>query len=371
MYREILYIYFMLFQLPDHDTLYTALVARDASYEGRIYVGVKTTGIFCRLTCPARNPLSKNCVFYETVAECIQAGLRPCKRCHPLAPAADSDPAIQTLLKALESNPARRWSEGDIISMGFDPSTVRRNFKRQYGITFLEMARAARMRDGLQAMKNGGRVIDAQLDAGFSSPSAFRAAFAKMLGTTPASFSNSGHLLADWIDTPLGAMIAVSDKSALHLLEFADRKALPRELNKLRAQAKGQIGFGRHAPTDQVEAELTDFFAARSERFDVPLALHGPQFTCEVWRVLRDIPAGQTRSYGDIARELGRPTAARAVARANGANQIAIVIPCHRVIGADGSLTGYGGGLWRKQKLIELEQQFNQTGAINPPDLIG
>ena len=115
----------MLFQLPDHDTLYEALVARDPVYDGRAYVGVSTTGIFCRLTCPARKPKSGNCQFFDTVAGCLEAGFRPCKRCHPLAPAAESDEAVQTLLKAYEIEPARRWSENDIIRLGFDPSTVR------------------------------------------------------------------------------------------------------------------------------------------------------------------------------------------------------------------------------------------------------
>ncbi len=348
----------MLFKLPDQDTLYTALIARDAAYDGRAYVGVTSTGIFCRLTCPARKPKPKNCQFYGTIGECIESGFRACKRCHPMAPAGETDPAIQTLLKALEDDPARRWGEGDIVGLGFDPSTIRRSFKRNFGMTFLEMARQRRLRDGFTTLSDGGRVIDAQLDAGFSSPSAFRAAFAKLLGTTPASFTGDALLRAEWIETPLGAMIAVSDKSALHLLEFADRKALPNELQKLRKLAHGEIGIGRHPPTDQVEAELTLFFAAKSDRFSVPLALHGSEFTRSVWRALRDIPAGVTRSYSEIANTINRPTATRAVAQANGANQIAIVIPCHRVIGADGSLTGYGGGLWRKQKLIELERRI-------------
>ena len=345
----------MLFQLPDRDTLYGALLARDPAYEGRAYVGVSSTGVFCRLTCTARNPKPENCRFFGSVAECLEAGFRPCKRCHPLGPAAEADPAVQTLLKALENQPARRWSEDDVVRLGFDPSSVRRSFKRHFGTTFLEMARRARLRDGVETLSGGGRVIDAQLNAGFSSPSAFRSAFAKLLGTAPGNFARDALLKADWIDTPLGAMIAICDKSALHLLEFADRKALPNELKKLRKQARGDLGLGRTAPMEQIEAELTSFFDGKGEDFTVPLALHGTAFTRDVWRALRNIPAGETRSYSDIARRIGRPTATRAVARANGANQIAIVIPCHRVIGADGSLTGYGGGLWRKQKLIELE----------------
>ncbi len=345
----------MLFKLPDHATLYRALVAKDRRYDGRAYVGVTSTGIFCRIPCPARTPKPENCRFYETVQECIAAGFRPCKRCHPLGPAADQDPAIQTLLTALAKRPEYRWGEADIIRLGFDPSTIRRSFKRHFGVTFLEMARTARLRSGVKTLSNGGRVIDAQLDAGFDSPSAFRHAFARLLGAAPASFKDNAMLQADYIDTPLGAMVAVCDRTHLHMLEFADRKALPAELARLRNHARGNIGFGRYAPTDKIEAELGAFFDGNLRQFKTPLAMHGTPFTKSVWWALLDIPLGQTRSYSDIARTIGNPAAVRAVARANGANQIAIVIPCHRVIGADGSLTGYGGGLWRKQKLIELE----------------
>ena len=157
-------------------------------------------------------------------------------------------------------------------------------------------------------------------------------------------------------------MIAVADNTHLHLLEFADRKGVPGELKKLE-QAAGGIGIGETKITGQIAAELDAFFAGRSARFETPLKLHGSAFTRDVWRRLIEIPAGETRSYLDLANAIGNPNATRAVARANGANQIAIVIPCHRVIGADGSLTGYGGGLWRKQKLIELEQQYAKGHA--------
>ncbi len=347
----------MLFDLPSDDALYAALLARDPAFDGRAYVGVASTGIFCRLTCPARKPKRENCSFYNDVAACINAGFRPCKRCHPIAPEAEGDPTIQHLLDALDQDPTHRWSEADLTARGFDPSTVRRSFKRHFGVTFLDMARQRRLAHGFSALGQG-KVIDAQLDAGFDSPSAFRAAFAKLIGTAPNQFKSDAMLRADHIDTPLGSMIAVCDRQALHLLEFADRKALPRELQRLRKLTKGSIGVGRFDTTDQVSDQLNAYFSGRSDQFSVPLVLHGTVFTRQVWTVLRDIPAGQTRSYSDLARLIGAPNATRAVARANGANQIALIIPCHRVIGADGSLTGYGGGLWRKQRLIDIEKHY-------------
>lgn len=348
----------MLFDLPDHDTLYRALIERDDRFDGQAYVGVTSTGIFCRLTCPARKPRPENCRFFASVGACIEAGFRACKRCHPLAPMANADPAIATLLNALEERPEFRWRETDIEAMGFDLSTVRRSFKRQFGMTFLDMARHRRLRDGFEALTEGSKVIDAQLDAGFSSPSAFRAAFARLIGRAPGSLSTTRVLLADWIETPLGDMIAISSATHLHLLEFTDRKALKSEIATLEKAVKGRLGLGSHAPTDQIRAELEAFFAGQSATFTAPLALTGTPFARAVWAELQRIPPGVTKSYSQIAQQIGRPTATRAVARANGANQLALVIPCHRVIGADGSLTGYGGGLWRKQRLLELERHY-------------
>ncbi|MCY4180235.1 MAG: trifunctional transcriptional activator/DNA repair protein Ada/methylated-DNA--[protein]-cysteine S-methyltransferase [Litoreibacter sp.] len=348
----------MLFDLPDPDTLYKALLERDASYDGQVYVCVSSTGVFCRLTCPARKPKQENCTFLGTVGECIEAGYRACKRCHPLEPMALADPAIAALLAALDERPDYRWRESDIERMGFDLSTVRRSFKRQFGMTFLEMARQRRLRDGFEKLSQGGAVIEGQLEAGFDSASAFRSAFLKLLGKAPGTLSADPLLFADWVPTPLGDMIAVTSKSQLHLLEFIDRKALPKELEKLNNFAKGHLGIGRTEPAERIKEELSAFFQGSSSEFRTPLAYHGSQFSDAVWDALRQIPAGTTRSYSDIAASIGRPEAVRAVARANGANQIALVIPCHRVIGADGSLTGYGGGLWRKQKLLEIERKY-------------
>lgn len=342
--------------LPPAATLYAALVARDPAWDGRAFVGVTSTGIFCRLDCPARNPKPENCRFFATPAEAAAAGFRPCKRCHPLGP--EADPSIGALLQALAADPEGRWSETRIAALGFDPSTVRRAFRRHFGTTFLDLARQRRMAAGIKTLAAGGKVIEAQMEAGFDSPSAFRAAFARHLGVAPGTLAPDAMLRADWIDTPLGPMIAVADARALHLLEFVGRKALPAELKRLHAAAKGSLGIGRLAPHEQTAEDLTAYFEGRSARFTVPLALHGTPFTKKVWQALVEIPAGQTRSYSDVARAIGRPDAVRAVARANGANQIALIVPCHRVIGADGALTGYGGGLWRKQRLIEFERRF-------------
>lgn len=340
-----------------NDELYQALLARDAAFDGRAFVGVTSTGVFCRLSCPARKPKPENCRFFFSVADCIEAGFRACKRCSPMQPAALSDPVIADLLAELNKDPARRWSERDVQALGYDASTVRRAFQRHYGVTFLELSRLLRIRDGFATLAHKGPVLAAQHDSGFASGSGFRQAFARLLGITPGSLKQNALLRADWLSTPLGDMIAVASASHLHLLEFIDRKALPGELRRLRQAVAGDIGIGRFVIHDQAETELRAYFAGRCALFSTPLHQQGSPFQQQVWSALQQIPVGSTCSYGAIARQIGRPEAARAVARANGANQIALMVPCHRVVGADGALTGYGGGLWRKQKLLAIEQQ--------------
>lgn len=343
--------------LPPEDELYQALLRRDPGYEGRALVGVTSTGIYCRLTCPARKPKVQNCRWFADAQAAEAAGFRPCLRCHPRGAEAEGDRLVASLLAALRADPGRNWSEADLVAAGHDPSTVRRTFRRHFGRSFLAVAREQRLRAGVETLRKGAAVIDAQLDSGFDSASGFRAAFTRLFGQAPARM-REGCALADWIDTPLGGMIAVADEDALHLLEFTDRKVLAEGLRRLSAILGGRIGLGRTAIHDHIEAELGAYFAAHSGRFDTPIALHGTEFQRSVWQGLLAIPAGETRSYAQLAAAVGRPRAVRAVAAANANNRLAVIVPCHRVIGSDGSLTGYAGGLWRKQKLIEIERKL-------------
>ncbi len=175
------------------------------------------------------------------------------------------------------------------------------------------------------------------------------------LGQAPHVLTGQAELAASWIDTPLGGMVCVTDPDRMHLLEFTDRRALPTEMRRLSKAAHGRIGLGRTAMTDRVESQLAAYFAKENRGFDLALAQHGTPFQRLVWAELMRIPMGETLSYSELARRMGRADATRAIARANGANQIAVVIPCHRLLGADGALTGYGGGLWRKEALLRHE----------------
>lgn len=350
----------MLPLLPSDDVLYAALISRDPSFEGLAYVGVTTTGIFCRLSCACRKPMRENCLFYASAQECVAAGFRPCRRCRPLEPLGQAHPVVAELMAALEGEPGRRWSEADIAARGLDPSTVRRLFKQHLGVTFLDLARRYRVKTGATAVAMGDRVTDAQMEAGFESASGFRAAFIRALGHAPANLDDDAPLRADWVDSPLGPLLLVADRHALHLLEFFDRKGLPAELRTLERKTRSAVGLGTTAPMEQVREELRAYFAGESSTFQTPLAVAGSPFTRAVWNALQSIPAGETRSYQAVAIAIGKPTAVRAVARANGANSIGILIPCHRVIGMDGDLTGYGGGLWRKRWLLDHERRFAQ-----------
>ncbi|MGB7404425.1 MAG: trifunctional transcriptional activator/DNA repair protein Ada/methylated-DNA--[protein]-cysteine S-methyltransferase [Pacificimonas sp.] len=338
------------------DRLYDALLASDASHEGQVWVCVTTTGIFCRLNCSARKPKRENCIFERRLSDCLDAGFRPCKRCRPLD--APRHPVIGPLLKRLDAEPERRWRENDLVALGHDPSTVRRAFRRHFGMTFIQVARARRL--GLVSAKLAAEdaVIEAQLDAGYESGSGFRAAVERALGTAPAKLRGQGTLSADWLETPIGLMLAIADDDRLHLLEFNDRKCLPREIEKLVGRTGQAVAMRRNDVIEAIDAALTAYFAGEGPLPPLPVGDHGTAFERSVWDQLVRIPLGETRSYGEIAKALGKPTATRAVARANGANQLALLLPCHRVIGADGTLTGYAGGLWRKRWLLEHERRM-------------
>ena len=220
----------------------------------------------------------------------------------------------------------------------------------------VEYARARRMGLAMKQIRAGNSVIDTQLSAGYESSSGFRDAFSRIMGATPTLLKNNNLLKAAWLDTRLGPMIAISDEDVLYLLEFVDRRGLEREIEKLRLKTKLAIIPGHTQPIKLIEKELQLYFEGKLVEFKTPLFFLGSSFQKQVWEELKKIPYGETRSYADIAKAIGKPSAFRAVAQANGANQIAIVIPCHRVINTNGELGGYGGGLIRKQWLITHER---------------
>ena len=213
---------------------YQALLDKNPEYEGIFYVGVKTTSVFCRPTCPARKPKFENCEFFETAQEALLASFRPCKRCRPLSHPNQVSELVATLVNAVEANPEKRWKERDFQELSVDASTARRQFKKRFGMTFVEYARARRMGIAMKQIREGDSVIDAQLDAGYESSSGFKDAFSRIMGAAPTRLGDHHTLKASWLDTRLGPMIAIGDEEALYLLEFVDRRGLEREVERLR-----------------------------------------------------------------------------------------------------------------------------------------
>jgi AraC family transcriptional regulator of adaptative response/methylated-DNA-[protein]-cysteine methyltransferase len=343
--------------LPPSETMYRALVNRDPSFEGIFYVGVRTTGIFCRPTCSAKKPARENVDFFATSNEAVENGYRPCLRCHPTEANQQPPKLIERLRTEVERAPGGRLTDKELAALAIDPSTARRQFKRHYGMTFQAYHRARRMGLALSHVRQGGRVDEARNGSGFESESGFREAFTKVFGEPPTNVKASAPLLAERIDTPLAAMIAVADDEGLRLLEFIDRRATERELSTLRKRLRTNVVPGKHRYLEAVRSQLADYFSGKKLEFDIPLAPVGSEFQLRAWKILRSIPVGETRSYSWMAKRLGDENARRAVGRANGTNMICIVIPCHRVIRADGTLCGYGGGLWRKKWLLDHERR--------------
>lgn len=334
---------------------YQALVNKKSEYEGVFYVGVKTTGVFCRPTCPARKPKFEHCEFFKTAQQALLAAFRPCKRCRPLSHPNQVSELIQILVKAVEDNPEKRWKDSDFQKLSVDASTARRQFKKRFGMTFVEYARARRMGLAMKQIRAGEKVIDAQFSFGYESSSGFRDAFSRIMGGAPSLLTHN-ILKSQWLDTRLGPMIVISDEESIYLLEFVDRRGLEREVERLRQKTKSAIIPGQTQPISSIRKELDQYFDGQLKEFKTKLSFTGSPFQKRVWEELKKIPYGETRSYLDISRAIGNHSAYRAVAQANGANQIAIVIPCHRVINSNGDIGGYGGGVTRKQWLIDLEK---------------
>lgn len=343
--------------MPSRPEMERAFLQGDASYDGLFYTGVRTTGIFCRPSCSARKPKPENIEFFGTVKDVLFAGYRACLRCRPLE-SGDQHPAwLDALMARIDAEPTARIREADLRAMGLDPTRVRRYYASRYGLTFQAYCRARRLAQALDSIKHGGHVDDAVFDAGYESHSGFRDAFAKAFGTTPGDAAESGAVHLGWLDTPIGPMIAGATDEGIVLLEFTDRRMLEAQLATVRRRFGVGLVPAEHPHLQQLRAELAGYFEGAITTFTVPVVAPGTPFEEKVWAELLKIPYGETRSYEDIAVALGNRAAVRAVGRANGLNRIAIVIPCHRVVNKSGDLGGYGGGLWRKRRLLHLEKK--------------
>ncbi len=348
---------------------------KDSQFEGIFVAGVKTTGVFCRPTCTARKPKRENVEFFSTPTEALQYGYRPCKLCRPMEPPTQSPKWLRSLLDEVCAHPELRIADNDLRNRDLEPATVRRWFQRNYGMTFQAHQRLVRLSHAYGRIRDGDDVAAAAFGTGFESLSAFSDLSKKATGFTPSMSRQRSIAAVTRIESPIGPLIAVANEAGLCLLEFVDRRMLETQLKRVRSQLDVALLPGTNAVFATVRKQLDEYFAGTRHNFDVPLVITGTAFQKQVWEALRAIPYGQTRSYREQADLIGRPTAVRAVARANGDNRFAIIIPCRRVVGADGSLTGYGGGIWRKRFLLDLEQRrvapwiAGSTSGNNTSDL--
>jgi AraC family transcriptional regulator of adaptative response/methylated-DNA-[protein]-cysteine methyltransferase len=314
------------------------------------------TGIFCQPECGKAPRKAQHRREFETARDALAAGFRPCKQCTPLrAGIADPD-WLTPLMREVEADPARRWHDQDLEAMTLDPAAVRRWFIANHGLTFHAYLRLRRLGRALRQIQQGAPVAEAVTPCGFDSESGFREAFAQAFGGPPSAVDRESSIWVNRVATPLGSLIMGAHDNGLCLLEFAEGRPLEAQLGRLR-QCMGRVFLpGDHPLMRQVRSQVDAYFEGSLRQFSIPLQTPGTAFQEAIWDALRQIPYGAMRSYADIAASAGHADAVRAVGQATGDNRVAIVTPCHRVVASDGELTGYGGGLWRKEYLLALEQ---------------
>ncbi len=334
---------------------YDAIGRQETRYEGVFVTAVKTTGIFCRPSCRARKPKAENVVFFETAEQAIHNGFRPCKICRPIEKIGETPGYIAGIIKELHENPYERIQDDGLVQRGIEPSHIRRWFKKHHHMTFHTYQRMLRINAAYNSIQRGDSVSDSAFESGYNSLSGFGERYRSLFGTPPTQSQDKVVITISRFTTPLGPMFACATTRGVCLLDFTDRRMLETEFRDLCKRLNAVILPGDNPHLDLLYAELGEYFSKKRKQFTVPLHTPGTEFQQLVWKELQHIPYGETRSYKQQATALGKPSAVRAVASANGRNRVSIVIPCHRVIGSDGSLVGYGGGLQRKRWLLDLE----------------
>ncbi|WP_311195388.1 methylated-DNA--[protein]-cysteine S-methyltransferase [Kaistella sp. 97-N-M2] len=339
-----------------NELMYEASLTKNVDFEGVFWMGVKTTGIFCRPTCTARKPKPENVEFFQNTKAAILKGYRPCKVCRPLENINGTPEYIQQILKELREDPSLKFKDFDLVQREIEPATIRRWFQKNHGMTFHAFQRMFRLNTAFKKIQQGENIMETAYDSGFESLSGFNESFKTIFGVSPKNSKSYKIIDLKRIETPVGTMYAAAIEEGICMLEFTDRKMLETEFKDLAKSLNATIVLGENPHFQTLEKELSEYFIGERTRFSVPLSPVGTAFQKSVWKALMEIPYGETWTYRKQSEFLGDAKKVRAVANANGMNKISIIIPCHRVIGSNGTLTGYGGGIWRKQKLLELEK---------------
>lgn len=341
----------MLMRTIDEEGAWAAFERRDRTWDGQVIGAVRTTRIYCKPSCPAKRPKREHVEFFATGDEARAAGYRSCLRCRPDEVGRDRE-AVAKAVKLIEQAEEQPNLAELAAAVGYAPHHFQRLFKREIGLSPAEYGRALRAKRAEGALKANGRVTDAIYDAGYAAPSRFYADAKERMGMTPSAWRDGGKgETIRWtiVDSPLGPLLIATTSKGICRLTFDDSVD---SLRRLFPNAELVEDDGSMAGLIEGILAAIDHPATAPE---LPIDVAGTAFQEAVWRELRKIPPGETRSYAEIAAAIGQPKAVRAVGTANGDNHVAVLIPCHRVIRSDGSLGGYAGGLDRKRKLLEAE----------------
>lgn len=335
----------------DDKEKWEAIISNNKEADGKFYYAVKTTGIFCRPSCSSKQPSKENVLIFNTREDAMSAGFRPCKRCRPdideYNPMADMAGEIKRIVESSGSN--KELLEDNLRSFGVSRQRMSQVFKNHYGKTINEYSNVIRLEAAKDKLRNSDeQIIDIAYSLGFESISAFFAFFRKLTDMTPGEYkdmdktSNEGIMYSIY-DTSYGPVTIGAINSGIKTLQFGER-------------APVSIEQKRTSLSDKAAYELNEYLSGRRKQFEVPIIYEGTPFQRQVWTELLNIPYGETRSYKDIAAAIGNPKGVRAVGMANNKNKLMVLIPCHRVIGANGALVGYAGGIELKEKLLKLER---------------
>ncbi|MCF6312455.1 MAG: methylated-DNA--[protein]-cysteine S-methyltransferase [Verrucomicrobiales bacterium] len=335
---------------------YRILGTKNTEYDGIFVTAVKTTGIFCRPSCRARIPKAENVTFYDTAQEALENGFRPCKICKPMQMIGNTPAYIEGIIAELQKYPHEKISDSDLKRKGHEPHTIRRWFKKNYGVTFHQFQRMVRINYAFTHIKKGESVTFSAFESGYDSLSGFNESYRSIFGDSASKSKHRMVVNTLRFSSPIGSLIACASETGICFLGFVGQEKLEENVAAIQKELAAVMIPGLNPHLNQVRKEVGEYFKGSRTRFSVPLHMIGTDFRKQVWNELLNIPYGKTCSYSEQAVAMNHGKAVRAVASANAMNKISIIIPCHRVIGSRGELSGYAGGLPKKQWLLDLEK---------------
>ncbi len=348
---------------------YNVLGTRDKSYDGIFFTAVKTTGIFCHPSCRARVPKSKNVFFYSSIQNALENGFRPCKICKPLENIGETPLYIKELVSELGQYPHVKISDAVLKQKGIEPHTIRRWFKKNYGFTFHAFQRMLRINYAFNQIKKGKSISYSAFESGYESLSGFNKSYQSIFGKSASNSKDKNVVNIIRFSSPIGSLIACATDVGICYLGFIGQEKFETHMEEILKCNNAIMLPGINVHLEQLQKELSAYFIGDMKEFSVKLDMVGTEFRKSVWNQLKGIPYGDIITYRNQAISMNNIKAIRAIASANGENKISIIIPCHRVIGSNGKLTGYAGGLHKKKWLLDFERKNSQQSFQSVLDL--